>query len=230
MILESDRIAELAVLWEDLPPQEIVEAALDLFQDRITVASSFGLEDVALIHMACRAAKGTVDVFCLDTEVLFPETYTLMQRFSETYPIRLRRIVPQLTIAQQGERYGERLWAREPDLCCKLRKVEPLERALHGYDAWVTGLRRAQGPTRQGAKAIDHDGRHGLCKVNPLVRWSDEELWAYVRSEEVPYNPLHEQGYPSIGCVHCTRAVAPSEDPRAGRWAGFAKTECGLHL
>ncbi len=230
VILESGRIAEMATLWEELEPREIVAAALDLFGDRITIASSFGLEDVALIHMATSVAKGPIDVFCLDTEVLFPETYALMNRFSESYAIRLRRVVPEFSLAQQIERYGEELWARDPDQCCKLRKVEPLGRALQGYDAWVTGLRRAQGPTRQNAKAVEPDARHGLTKVNPLVRWSDEQLWAYVRAEEVPYNPLHERGYPSIGCIHCTRAVSPGEDPRAGRWAGFAKTECGLHL
>ena len=230
MILESDRIAELAALWEVLPPTEIVAAALDLFGDRITLASSFGLEDVALIHMATNVATGPVDVFCLDTELLFPETYALMHRFRDSYPIRLRRVVPELTLAEQAERHGEELWARDPDHCCKMRKVLPLERALQGYDAWVTGLRRAHGPTRRGARAVELDARRGICKVNPLVRWSDEELWSYVRGEGVPYNPLHEQGYPSIGCIHCTRPVAPGEDPRRGRWAGFAKTECGLHL
>ncbi len=229
MILESDRIAETALLWEDLPPQDIIAEALDLFGGRITIASSFGLEDVALIHMAAAAAAGPVDVFCLDTDVLFPETYALMHRLRDTYPILLRRVVPRLTLAAQAAAHGEALWARDPDLCCNLRKVEPLKRALLGYDAWVTGVRRAQSPTRQGAKPLETDEKHGLCKVNPLVRWSDEELWSYVRSEGVPYNPLHERGYPSIGCIHCTRAVAPGEDPRAGRWAGFSKTECGLH-
>ena len=229
MILESERITELAAQWEELPPQEIVAAALELFGDRITIASSFGLEDVALIHMAASVSRGTVDVFCLDTEVLFPETYDLMHRFRDGYPIRLRRIAPKLSLAEQAERHGDRLWTRDPDLCCKMRKVEPLQRALQSYDAWITGLRRAQGPTRSGAKAVENDPRHGLHKVNPLVRWSDDEVWAYVRAEGVPYNPLHEQGYPSIGCTHCTRPVRPGEDPRAGRWAGFAKTECGLH-
>jgi len=229
VILEPDRIAEFAMLWEHLTPPEIVAAALDLFGNRITVASSFGLEDVALIHMATGVAAGPVDVFCLDTDVLFPETYALMHRLRDTYPIMLRRVVPRLTLAEQAASHGEDLWTRDPDLCCSLRKVEPLKRALLGYDAWVTGIRRAQGATRQGAMPLEQDMRHGLCKVNPLVRWSDEELWAYVRSEGVPYNPLHERGYPSIGCIHCTRAVAPGEDPRAGRWAGFAKTECGLH-
>ncbi len=230
MIVESERLNELGNLWEQLEPPEIVAAALDLFGERITIASSFGLEDVALIHMATQVSPGPVDVFCLDTGVLFAETYALLEQFSGSYPIRLRRMVPELSLDAQAERYGAQLWARDPDLCCKLRKVEPLQRALKGYDAWVTGLRRAQGPTRQGAKAIERDAKHDLYKVNPLVRWSDEELWAYVRSEKVPYNPLHEQGYPSIGCRPCTRAVAPGEDPRAGRWAGFGKTECGLHL
>ncbi len=230
MTLEPHRIAEMAVAWEDLAPQDIVATACDLFGDRLTLASSFGLEDVALIHMAANVARRPLDVFCLDTGVLFPETYSLMKRFEDLYPIRLRRITPELTLAQQEEQHGAALWSREPDLCCKLRKVAPLGRALQGYTAWMTGLRRAQGPTREGTRAVEHDERHDLCKVNPLVRWSDEEVWAYVRSEGVPYNPLHERGYPSIGCVHCTRAVALGEDARAGRWAGFTKTECGLHI
>ena len=229
MILESERINELAAQWETLPPQAIVAAALELFGDRITIASSFGLEDVVLIHMATSVGRRPVDVFCLDTEVLFPQTYELLHHFEASYAIRLRRMLPELSLAQQSERHGDALWARDPDLCCKLRKVEPLSRALQGYDAWITGLRRAQGPTRAGARAVESDASHGLHKVNPLVRWSDEELWSYVRAEGVPYNPLHEHGYPSIGCIHCTRAVRPGEDPRAGRWSGFVKTECGLH-
>ena len=224
-----ERAAEIADSWEELSAPEILAAAQDLFGDALTIASSFGLEDVALIHMATRSARGPVDVFCLDTGVLFEETIALMQRFEAEYPIRLRRIVPRLTIAEQGEQYGDALWAREPDRCCGLRKVEPLARALEGYGAWVTGVRRAQSPTRRGASTLQHDQAHGLYKVNPLVRWSDDDVWDYVRREGVPYNPLHDQGYPSIGCTHCTRPVAAGEDPRAGRWAGFAKTECGLH-
>ena len=229
MILTSDRIAELSAAWEDLSPPEIVARSLELFGTGITLASSFGLEDVALIHMAALASQAPVDVFCLDTEVLFPETYALMHRVQDAYPVRLRRILPALSLAEQAERHGPELWSRAPDLCCALRKVEPLGRALEGYDAWITGLRRAQSPTRRQARTIEYDERHGLVKVNPLVRWTDDDLRAYIQSEGVPYNPLHDQGYPSIGCIHCTRAVAPGEDPRAGRWSGFAKTECGLH-
>jgi phosphoadenosine phosphosulfate reductase len=169
------------------------------------------------------------DVFMLDTDLLFHETYQTVQAIQARYRVRLRRIRPSLSLAEQADQYGDDLWARDPDLCCRLRKVLPLNEALDGYAAWITGIRREQSPTRAAALAVEWDGSHGLVKVNPLVLWSTAEVWQWVRDHDVPYNPLHDQGFPSIGCMPCTRAVKPGEDLRAGRWSGFEKKECGLH-
>jgi len=130
---------------------------------------------------------------------------------------------------EQAELYGDELWARQPDLCCATRKVEPLQRALGEVDAWVTGVRRDQAPTRANAKKVEWDEKFGLVKANPLADWTLKEVWAYIHEHDVPYNPLHDRNFPSIGCTHCTRPVMPGEDPRAGRWAGQDKVECGLH-
>ncbi|MCL8208216.1 MAG: phosphoadenylyl-sulfate reductase [Actinomycetia bacterium] len=209
-------------------PGELLRWAWETWGDGLTLASSFGLEDVALIDMAARVFQ-PVDVFCLDTDLLFPETYRLMETLVQRYPIRLRRVRPRLTLEEQAAQEGPELWRRDPDRCCGLRKVEPLGRALAGYAAWVTGIRREQAPTRAHAEPLEWDARHNLVKLNPLAYWTTDAVWAYVRAEAVPYNPLHDRGYPSIGCWPCTRAVAPGEDPRAGRWSGFDKTECGIH-
>jgi phosphoadenosine phosphosulfate reductase len=134
-----------------------------------------------------------------------------------------------LTPDRQAELHGDALWAKDPDLCCQLRKVEPLTRVLRSFDAWITGIRRDQAPSRASAGVIEWDQKFGLVKVNPLARWSWADVWTYLRIHEVPYNPLHDQNYPSIGCTHCTAPVSSGEDLRAGRWKNFAKTECGLH-
>jgi phosphoadenosine phosphosulfate reductase len=145
------------------------------------------------------------------------------------YEVNVIDIGPALSIAQQDESFGKDLWARDPDRCCALRKVEPLERALEGMDAWITGIRRAQSVTRRNAKVLELDPR-GVVKVQPLAGWSDEDVKGYLFAHDVPYNPLHDRGFPSIGCTPCTRAIRPGEDSRAGRWADAEKTECGLQL
>ncbi|MCY0878360.1 MAG: phosphoadenylyl-sulfate reductase [Firmicutes bacterium] len=210
-------------------PLAILTWAYEQFGSRVTLASSFGLEDVALIDMASRIVPEP-DVFMLDTDLLFHETYATMRAVESRYRLKFRRIRPDLSLQAQAEQYGEELWARDPNLCCQLRKVIPLNRALAGYAAWITGIRREQSPTRAHARAVEWDQTHSLVKVNPLVLWSTEEVWQWVREHQVPYNPLHDQGFPSIGCMPCTRAIKPGEDLRAGRWSGFDKKECGLHL
>jgi phosphoadenosine phosphosulfate reductase len=202
---------------------------LDTYEGRISLASSFGAEDVALIDMLARLDR-PVRVFYLDTDVLFAETYELIERVKARYDIVPERYSPRLTLAEQAAAKGDALWARQPDQCCAIRKVEPLGRALSELDAWITGIRRDQTPQRANARLVEWDAAHSLVKLNPLAPWTSEQVWAYIRANDVPYNPLHEQGYPSIGCTHCTRPVGEGEDPRAGRWAGFAKTECGLHV
>jgi phosphoadenylyl-sulfate reductase (thioredoxin) len=170
-----------------------------------------------------------VDVFTLDTGLFFPETYHLWRRLEERYGRPIRAVRPALSVAAQAGLHGPALWEREPDRCCYLRKVEPLAEALRGHEAWISAIRADQTRDRNAAAVVERDPRHGLMKVNPLLAWSSEEVWAYLRAHEVPTNPLHAQGYPSIGCHPCTSPVRPGEDARAGRWRGLAKTECGLH-
>jgi phosphoadenylyl-sulfate reductase (thioredoxin) len=198
------------------------------FDGRLALATSFGVEDCVLISMA---AQGGLRLACftLDTGVLFPETYELWRRVEARYGVKVEAVRPALSIAGQAAAHGDALWAREPNRCCNLRKVEPLKRHLAGYAAWVTAIRRDQSKDRASAAVVEHDARFGLTKVNPLVAWTNKEVWRWVHEHDVPYNPLHDRGYPSIGCTHCTSPVKPGEDPRAGRWRGTEKTECGLH-
>ncbi len=223
----SSRIQELEPMTGE-SPETILRWAYEAFGDKVTIASSFGAEDVMLIDLASRVYSHP-DVFFLDTDLHFHETYQLVDAIEERYPVKLRRMSPELTLQQQAEKHGEALWARDPDLCCNIRKVEPLKRALKGYEAWITGVRRDQSPTRARAQAVEWDDKHGLVKVNPLVLLTSQDVWDWVHTHDVPYNPLHDQGYPSIGCMPCTQPVKPGEDPRSGRWAGFDKKECGLH-
>lgn len=208
--------------------EEVIAFGRQHYAPKLAIASSFGAEDVVLIDLAARA--GGVRVFTLDTDFLFPETYALIDRIESHYDIEVERCRPSLTPAEQAVRHREALWASRPDLCCNLRKVEPLAEKLGSLKAWITGIRREQAPTRANAQPIEWDERFGLVKLNPLADWTWTDVWRYIHDHDVPYNPLHDAGYPSIGCTHCTRAVAPGEDLRAGRWAGTEKTECGLHV
>jgi len=207
---------------------QLLAWGLERFHPRVAVASSFGAEDVVLIDLAARA-RLDFRVFTLDTDFLFPETYALLEEVERRYGIRVERCKSALTPAEQAAAQGPALWSRDPDLCCKLRKVEPLKRKLSTLQAWVTGIRRDQAPTRAHTRKLEWDAKFGLVKLNPLADWTWDQVWDYIRVHQVPYNPLHEQNYPSIGCTYCTRPVRPGEDLRAGRWSGFEKTECGLH-
>lgn len=221
-------LAALAPSLERAGAEQTLRWAFDTFGPQICLACSFGAEDMVLLHMSSHLRPG-LDVFYLDTGLLFEETYRLIEEASRRYPVRILRVAPRLTLDEQAARFGEALWRRDPDRCCTLRKVEPLREFLAGYRAWITGVRRQQATTRAGTRAVEWDGRFGLVKVNPLVAWSREQVWQYIREQRVPYNPLHDRGYPSLGCRPCTTPVAPGEDERAGRWRGFPKTECGLH-
>ena len=230
----SDLIAELTAWgasFETKQPQDVLAAVLERYAQKIILACSFGAEDVVLVDMVHRI-NPAVPLFYLDTEFLFPETYATRDQVIERYgliPAQVIQVKSLLTPQQQAESYGDALWARDPDQCCRLRKVEPLTRILRGYDAWITGIRRDQAPSRANAGLIEWDQKFELVKVNPLARWTWTDVWTYIKVHEVPYNQLHDQNYPSIGCTNCTAAVAPGDDPRAGRWKTFAKTECGLH-
>ncbi|MFB5189674.1 phosphoadenylyl-sulfate reductase [Alicyclobacillus fastidiosus] len=221
-------IEQLAEEFEQATPQEIIAEALRR-DPNITFACSFGAEDMVLLDMLMKI-NPEANVFYLDTNVLFQETYDLRDRAIEKYGIpNLRQVLPALTLAEQAAKHGDELWKKDPNACCAIRKVTPLKQVLTEYDGWITGIRREQAPTRANAKVFEWDDKFGLVKVNPLVRWTEGQVWRYIKQNDVPYNPLHDQNYPSIGCLHCTRPVNPGEDPRSGRWAGFEKTECGLH-
>ena len=215
--------------FETQTPQDVLAYAIGAYFPDIVLASSFGVEDVVLIDMVHRINPKT-PILYLDTDFLFKETYETRDRLIKQYGLAPIQVKSLLTPGQQAEKFGDKLWERRPDECCNQRKVEPLTRALKGYKAWITGIRREQSPTRANAKLVEWDPKFGLVKFNPLARWKTEDVWTYIKQYEVPYNPLHDQNYPSIGCTYCTRPVLPGEDPRAGRWAGFAKTECGLHV
>lgn len=209
--------------WEGLTAEEVLRRTEERFGRRVVFACSFGAEDMVVLDLLSRTGPGT-RVLLLDTGLLFPETHRLLREAEERYPsLEFRKIAP----PPEEERHA--LWESDPDLCCRIRKVEPLRRALREAEAWITGIRREQAPARSKARKLEWDHRFGLFKVNPLADWSWEKVWDYLRRWRVPYNPLHDRGYPSIGCVPCTRPVEAGEDLRAGRWAGRPKTECGLH-
>lgn len=227
----TEEISSWGESFESKQPQEVLAAAIERYAPKIVLACSFGAEDVVLVDMIHRI-KSSVPLFYLDTDFLFSETYATRDRIIDRYQLKPAQVIQTkslLTPEQQAGQYGEALWTREPDRCCQVRKVEPLTRVLKEFEAWVTGIRRDQAPTRANAKMIEWDERFQLVKVNPLAKWSWSDVWTYIKVYEVPYNPLHDQHYPSIGCTYCTKPVMPGEDPRSGRWQGSGKTECGLH-
>jgi phosphoadenosine phosphosulfate reductase len=227
--LSREEVEELAAGLEPRPAEQVLEWAADRFAGRVVLTCSWQMTSSVLVHMAHRIGAN-LRLVELDTGLLFPETYAVRDALVQRYGLTVERIVPHQTVEEQEAAHGPALWERDPDRCCALRKVEPFERALSGMEAWVTGIRRAQSPTRAQARKVELDEARGLVKVQPLAGWSDDDVRAYLAVNDVPYNALHDQGYPSVGCIPCTRPVAPGEDPRAGRWSGSGKTECGLHV
>jgi len=223
-----ERVETAASLLDEATPEETLRWAFDWFQESVTIATGFGAEGVALIDMAVRI-NPRVDVFFLDTAFLFPETYELRRRLEDRYQIEIRFFKTDITPEQQELRFGAKLWSTNPDLCCRLRKLEPLTDALRGRRAWITAIRQDQTLERSNARVIEWDYQWRLVKINPLVRWNKRQVWEYIGRNNVPFNPLHDRGYPSIGCTHCTQPVREGEDERSGRWSGHAKRECGLH-
>ena len=208
------------------PAEEVIRWAADSFGDRVCVTSS--MTDAVLIHLASAVCPG-IDVLFLDTGYHFAETIGTRDAAEAVYPIHLINVTPSRTVAEQEAELGPRLYGRNPDLCCYLRKVEPLERALAGYDAWITGVRRDETSQRRGTAVVEWDGRREMIKVNPIVGWSQRQVDDFIAANGVLVNPLVYDGYPSIGCATCTSRVQPGADPRSGRWAGTGKTECGIH-
>ena len=211
---------------EDASAEEALRWALDTFSPRMYIAASFQKTSSVTVHMATQI-NPEARFFYLDTDVLFPETYETKDRLEERYGITFHRY-SSMTLEQQAGLYCDQLWARDPDACCGIRKVDPMRSALSAVDCWVSGIRRQDSQTRANAPKFAWDKRFDLWKLNPLADWSEKDVWRYISEHDIPYNPLHNQGYPSIGCTHCTRKPAEGEDARAGRWAGTSKTECGL--
>ncbi|WP_232675967.1 phosphoadenylyl-sulfate reductase [Nocardioides sp. R-C-SC26] len=221
-----DLVSHWGAELELAPAETIIEWAAATFGDRFCVTSSMG--DAVLAHVASKVVPD-IDVVFLDTGYHFVETIGTRDAVEATMPVNLITITPVQSVAEQDATYGKDLFRTDPDLCCKLRKVQPLADSLAGYDAWATGLRRAETHNRVIAPVIGWDAKKGKVKVSPLARWSDEQVERYIQDNGVLVNPLVYDGYPSIGCAPCTRRVAPGEDPRSGRWAGTNKTECGIH-
>jgi phosphoadenosine phosphosulfate reductase len=226
--VRTTEIDDWAAALEGRPAAEILAWGASRFSPRITFATGFGPEGCVLIDLVARHHLA-IDLFTLDTGLLFPETYALWRRLEDRYRIVIRAVRPEQTVEQQAAAHGDRLWARDPDRCCELRKVLPLQSALEGFEAWVTAIRREQTSARASARVVELDRRFALVKLNPLAAWTSADVWDHIRANDVPVNALHDRGYPSIGCWPCTTPVAAGEDPRAGRWRGRVKTECGLH-
>ena len=224
----KDDLEVIPPLTEHWTPEDLLRWAFVAFAGQVEIASGFGAEGMVLIDIASRV-QPDLRIFTIDTGFLFPETYALLQRVEARYGIAVDRLKPVFTSEDQERLYGPELWKRDPDACCNLRKVESLGRKLSNLRAWVTIIRRDQTADRANARKVEWDATFHLVKINPLADWTSDAIWHYIREHDVPYNSLHDRNYPSIGCTHCTRSVSPGEDPRAGRWSGFAKTECGLH-
>ena len=209
-------------------PEAILRWALNKFGPDVALATGFGAEGCVLIQLISSISKNA-RIFYLDTDLLFPETYELRAQLETRYGVRIEQRVAPLSLNAQAQQYGERLWQREPNLCCHLRKVQPLREMLAGLRAWITAIRRQQTLARAGAGVVERDHKFGLIKINPLATWSAREVWNYINDHDIPYNPLYDNGYASIGCAPCTTMIQIGEDARAGRWRGMEKTECGLH-
>jgi len=218
--------AEAAEALADASAEEVVRWATDTFGARICVTSS--MTDAVIIDLASKVRPG-IDVVFLDTGYHFPETVGTRDAVAAVYPVNLLNITPSRTVAEQDAELGPRLFGRNPDLCCYLRKVEPLERTLKDYDAWITGVRSDETSNRREARVVEWDGRREMVKVNPIVNWTQQQVDDYIATHGVLVNPLVYDGYPSIGCSTCTLKVEAGADPRSGRWAGTGKTECGIH-
>lgn len=224
-----EQISEANRLLEGASPQTILRWAVDTFHPRLTMATAFGAEGCCLIHMLADIEPG-VRLFNLETGYQFPETLALRERLRQRYNIAVEFVRPELTVAEYEAEHGGPLHRIRPDQCCHDRKIVPLRQAVVGYDAWISAIRKDQTTHRAQAGVVQWDAKFSLVKINPLLQWTRKDVWAFVVKHEVPYNPLHDQGYPSIGCWPCTQPVGEGEDERAGRWAGNVKKECGLHV
>jgi phosphoadenosine phosphosulfate reductase len=224
-----EQIAQACSLLDGRPPADILRWAVKSFFPRLTMATAFGPEGNCIIHMLAEI-EPRVRIFNLDTGYQFAETLELRDRIKHRYGIEVEMIQPELTVREYEAEHGGPLYVHRPDQCCYDRKVLPLRRAVVGYAAWISAIRKDQTADRAQASVVQWDAKFGLVKINPLLQWTKKDVWAFIVNHDVPYNPLHDQGYPSVGCWPCTQPVADGEDERAGRWAGKVKKECGLHV
>ncbi len=202
---------------------------MDRYADRLTMTTAFGPGGCVLIDLIGRHGLA-VDIITLDTSLFFEETYELWRTLEARYGLSIRRVTPAITLSEQAGAFGDRLWEQNPDLCCAIRKVAPIKRELSRADAWLTSIRRSQTAQRANACVVEWDYGFQVAKINPLAHWDKTDVWDYLRKFDVPHNPLHQQGYPSIGCWPCTKPVVNGGGDRSGRWTDWAKEECGLHL
>jgi phosphoadenosine phosphosulfate reductase len=231
--LNSSEVRELSARFETTPLTEILGWAWERFGPRAAIGTSFQGAGLVMIHHAVRAGL-TLPVFTLDTQLLFPETLALKKRLEDFFGLSIEGVIPDLSLEEQARDFGPELWKTKPDTCCSLRKVEPLKKKLAELDVWITGLRRQQSETRGKTGILEQYHFDVLrdrtvLKLNPMANWSREAVWQYLREHAIPYNPLHDRGYRSIGCWPCTRPTSEGENERAGRWTGFDKAECGIH-
>ena len=231
--LTADEAHALSAQFETASLEEILGWAWRRFGERAAIGTSFQGAGLVMIHQAVKAGL-PLPVFTLDTQLLFSETLELKRRLEDFFSIEIESLYPEQTPDEQAAEHGAELWAHSPDLCCSLRKVIPLQKKLAQLDVWITGVRRQQSATRTGAEILeqylfDPLREQTILKLNPMANWTREAVWDYLRANKIPYNPLTDRGYRSIGCVPCTRPTAEGENERAGRWTGFEKAECGIH-
>lgn len=232
-MLTAAEVKSLNERFNTSPTQDILAWAWEKFGARAGIGTSFQGAGLVMMHLA-KLHRLPFPVFTIDTNLLFPQTYELKQRLENFFEIQIEGMQPDLTLEQQAEAQGPELWKRNPDLCCTMRKVMPLQAKLSDLSCWITGLRRQQSATRSDIGIVEvyvfdeAEGRD-IVKLNPMANWSRDAVWKYLHDHHIPYNPLHDQGYRSIGCQPCTEKSAGGENERAGRWTGFNKVECGIH-
>ena len=213
---------------DETKPADLIKWGFETFGNTMTVVTSFQPTGIVTLHMLQEIAPD-VPVITIDTGLLFPETQKLIDTYETRFNLNLIRVLPQQSVAEQSIVHGEQLWQSDPDKCCELRKTQPLQHALTPYRAWVAGIRRDQSIQRANIQPIQWDTKHDMVKLCPFAHWTDDMIWAYIHTHDLPTNDLHDQGYPSIGCIPCTQAATCYATPRSGRWVGHPKTECGLH-
>jgi phosphoadenosine phosphosulfate reductase len=233
LALTPANVSLLDQQFHGLPTEQVLAWAWQRFGPRAAIGTSFQGAGLVMMHLAKRNGI-QFPVFTLDTGLLFPETVELQKRLEDFFGFKIEPLKPDLTVEQQEEAQGPELWKRQPDLCCTIRKVLPLQDKLAALDCWITGLRRQQSDSRSGVGIIelyhlDQAAGRDIVKLNPMAAWSREDVWKYIHDQKIPYNPLHDQGYRSIGCQPCTQKSGSGDDERAGRWTGFNKVECGIH-